>query len=166
MPSRHSREIFRRTRRPVNCALPLVHRLTKTKRGLIPTCHLLSRTRTRETVLNAIKPFVPDIKSYGLHSLRSQCFCGFKCSRPTLSYLQAREMEVGKGLQCLSPRGHLFKAFSIQIAWYLVLVHWNAFAVCTVHQKENLAEFNAFGPNVKKTKQNKKQNKNKKKPLS
>ena len=56
---------------PVDCALPLVRRLTKTKRGLIPTSHPLSRTRTRESVLNAIKPFVPDIKSYSLHSLRS-----------------------------------------------------------------------------------------------
>ena len=56
---------------PVDCALPLVRRLTKTKRGLIPTSRPLSRTRTRESVLNAIKPFVPDIKSYSLHSLRS-----------------------------------------------------------------------------------------------
>ena len=54
---------------PVDCALPLVRRLTKTKRGLIPTSHPLSRTC--KSVLNAIKPFVPDIKSYSLHSLRS-----------------------------------------------------------------------------------------------
>ena len=53
---------------PANCALPLVRRLTKTKRGLIPTSHPLSHTRTRETVLNAIKPLT---LSYGLDSLGS-----------------------------------------------------------------------------------------------
>ena len=124
---------------PADCALPLVRRLTKTKRGLIPTSHPLSRTRTRESVLNAIKPFVPDIKSYSLHKSQvGRRFCGFKCSRPTPSYLQAREMEVGKGSQCLSPSGHLFKAFSIQISWYLVLIRWNAFACCQkIKKKQN-----------------------------
>ena len=56
---------------PVNCALPLFCHLTKTKCGLILTSHPLSRTPTCKTVLKAIKPFVRDIKSYGLHSLRS-----------------------------------------------------------------------------------------------
>ena len=54
-----------------NCSLPLVRRLIKTKRGLIPSSIPLSYTRTREIVLAAIKPFVPDISRFGLHSLRS-----------------------------------------------------------------------------------------------
>ncbi|XP_072042790.1 uncharacterized protein [Amphiura filiformis] len=56
---------------PIDCNLPLIRRLTNSKRGLIPTSLPLSYTRTRETVLDFIKPFVPDITSYGLHSLRS-----------------------------------------------------------------------------------------------
>ena len=40
-------------------------------KGLIPTNHGLSYTRTREIVLQALRPFVPDVHSFGLHSLRS-----------------------------------------------------------------------------------------------
>ena len=56
---------------PPNCPLPLLRRLTKTKRGFIPSSIPLSYTRTREIVLAAIKPHVADISRFGLHSLRS-----------------------------------------------------------------------------------------------
>ena len=51
--------------------LPVIHRFTHSKRGLIATSHGLSYTRTREIVLHALKPLVPDISKFGLHSLRS-----------------------------------------------------------------------------------------------
>ena len=56
---------------PIDSTLPIVRRLTASKKGLVPTTHGLSYTRTRETVLQAIKPLVPNIGKYGLHSLRS-----------------------------------------------------------------------------------------------
>ena len=56
---------------PVNSELPVVCRLTVSKKGLIPTPHALGYSRARETVLQALKPFVPDIARYGLYSLRS-----------------------------------------------------------------------------------------------
>ncbi len=56
---------------PLNCQLPLIRRLTKSSRGLSPSIHPLSYTRTREIVLDCLKPFVPNISSFGLHSLRS-----------------------------------------------------------------------------------------------
>lgn len=52
-------------------AMPVLRRLVNTKEGIRPTQHKLSYTRAREIVLNALKPIVPDIASYGLHSLRS-----------------------------------------------------------------------------------------------
>ena len=51
--------------------LPVIRRFTHSKRGLIATSHGLSYTRTREIVLHALKPLVPDISKFGLHSLRS-----------------------------------------------------------------------------------------------
>ena len=51
--------------------IPVLRRFRSTKRGLVPTPHSLSYTRTREIVLDAIKPFVPDISQYGLHSMRA-----------------------------------------------------------------------------------------------
>ena len=56
---------------PEGSSLPVLRRLVKTKKGLIPSVHPLSYTRTREIVLVALKPLVPDISKYGLHSLRS-----------------------------------------------------------------------------------------------
>ena len=54
-----------------DCSLPALRRLQTSKRGLIPSSHPLSYSRTREIILDAIKPFVPDISRYGLHSMRS-----------------------------------------------------------------------------------------------
>ena len=51
--------------------LPVVRRLTRSRKGLVPTAHRLSYTRTREIILQALRPFVPDITKYGLHILRS-----------------------------------------------------------------------------------------------
>ena len=56
---------------PVDSPLPVLRRIVRSKTGLAPTNHGLSYTRTREIVLDALKPFVPDIRNYGLHSLRS-----------------------------------------------------------------------------------------------
>ena len=56
---------------PVDSPLPVLRRFTNTKSGLIPSVYPLSYTRTREIVLDALKPLVPDISVYGLHSLRS-----------------------------------------------------------------------------------------------
>ncbi|XP_071483023.1 integrase/recombinase xerD homolog [Diadema antillarum] len=47
--------------------LPVIRRLTLSKGGLIATSHGLSYTRTRA----ALKPFVPDVSKFALHSLRS-----------------------------------------------------------------------------------------------
>ena len=56
---------------PDSSPLPVLRRLTRSKTGLVPTTHGLSYTRTREIVLEALRPFVPDIRKFGLHSLRS-----------------------------------------------------------------------------------------------
>ena len=56
---------------PQDCQLPAVRRLQRKRAGLVPTNHPLSYTRTREIVLDALKPLVPNISSYGIHSLRS-----------------------------------------------------------------------------------------------
>ncbi|XP_071501408.1 uncharacterized protein [Diadema antillarum] len=56
---------------PPHSPLPVIRRLTLSKGGLIATSHGLSYTRTREVVLEALKPFVPDVSKFGLHSLRS-----------------------------------------------------------------------------------------------
>lgn len=56
---------------PVDSSLPVLRRLIYTKKGLISSIHPLSYTRTREIVLDALRPIVPDISIYGLHSLRS-----------------------------------------------------------------------------------------------
>ena len=56
---------------PPSSLRPVLRRLCPSSKGLVPTTHPLSYTRTREIVLEAIKPFVPDISSYGLHSMRS-----------------------------------------------------------------------------------------------
>ena len=52
-------------------SLPAVRRLTTSKHGLRATSHGLSYTRTREVLLEALKPHVQDISQFGLHSLRS-----------------------------------------------------------------------------------------------
>jgi hypothetical protein len=51
--------------------LPVIRRLTNSKKGLIPTSHGLSYTRVREIVRDALRPIVPDISMFGLHSFRS-----------------------------------------------------------------------------------------------
>ena len=56
---------------PAESPLPVLRRLVHTKKGLKPSVHPLSYTRTREIVLDALRPFVPDVSIYGLHSLRS-----------------------------------------------------------------------------------------------
>ena len=56
---------------PPDCQLPAVRRLQRKRTGLFPTKHALSYTRTREILLDALKPLVPNITSYGIHSLRS-----------------------------------------------------------------------------------------------
>ncbi|XP_071793160.1 integrase/recombinase xerD homolog [Asterias amurensis] len=56
---------------PDTSPLPVLRRMTRSKTGLVPTTHGLSYTRTREIVLEALRPFVPDIHKFGLHSLRS-----------------------------------------------------------------------------------------------
>ncbi|XP_072021496.1 integrase/recombinase xerD homolog [Amphiura filiformis] len=56
---------------PPDSPLPVLRRLVSTRSGLIPSSSSLSYTRTREIVLNALSPLVPDITLYGLHSLRS-----------------------------------------------------------------------------------------------
>ncbi|XP_072036996.1 uncharacterized protein [Amphiura filiformis] len=56
---------------PPDSPLPVLRRLVSTRSGLIPSSSSLSYTRTREIVLDALRPLVPDIMLYGLHSLRS-----------------------------------------------------------------------------------------------
>ncbi|XP_063956984.1 uncharacterized protein LOC129276243 isoform X1 [Lytechinus pictus] len=56
---------------PPHSHLPVIRRLARSKRGLVATSHGLSYTRTREIVLEALKPLVPDVSKFGLHSLRS-----------------------------------------------------------------------------------------------
>ncbi len=56
---------------PPNSLMPVLRRLSKSKQGFVPTSHPLSYSRTREIVLDALKPHVPDISVYGLHSMRS-----------------------------------------------------------------------------------------------
>ena len=50
--------------------LPVLRRITRSKNGFAPTPHGLSYTRTREIILQALRPFVPDIHKFDLHSLR------------------------------------------------------------------------------------------------
>ncbi|XP_038071255.1 uncharacterized protein LOC119740121 [Patiria miniata] len=54
-----------------NSTLPVLRRLVATKKGLTSSTKPLSYTRTREIVLDALRPIVPDVATYGLHSLRS-----------------------------------------------------------------------------------------------
>ena len=70
-PVRVAERYFAALGDPSDCSLPVLRRLQVSKRGLIPTSYPLSYSRTREIVLDAIKPFVPDISKYGLHSMRS-----------------------------------------------------------------------------------------------
>ena len=70
-PVRISERYFEALGDPDISTLPVLRRLTRCKGSLIPTKHKLSYTRTREIVLHALLPFVPDIQSFGLHSLRS-----------------------------------------------------------------------------------------------
>ena len=56
---------------PVESQLPVIRRLTTSKKGLLPTHHGLSYTRVREIVREALRPIVPDVSIFGLHSFRS-----------------------------------------------------------------------------------------------
>jgi len=51
--------------------LPVLRRFTASKKGLVPTKHALSYSRTREIILGALRGVVPDVSTYGLHSFRS-----------------------------------------------------------------------------------------------
>ncbi|XP_030844181.1 uncharacterized protein LOC115925113 [Strongylocentrotus purpuratus] len=70
-PVRVAERYLAALRDPPGSLLPVLRRLCSSTKGLTPTVHPLSYTRTREIVLDAIKPFVTDISAYGLHSMRS-----------------------------------------------------------------------------------------------